>query len=141
MNSARRKHDRIRIFDNEASSVDLKVYDDLKALGWSRESKTLLYQPKYDLSPEEQADFPGSKSIKPDFVLQDLQGVPLAVIENKLDDPNKALPKLRLKYSRVLRPRFLYACSVDKMLFYDLAWRGVESGSFGRSTAFFLWSR
>jgi len=38
------------IFDNEASSVDLKVYDDLRALGWSRESKTLLYQPKYDLS-------------------------------------------------------------------------------------------
>ena len=55
------------IFDNEASSVDLKIYDDLKTIGWSRESKTLLYQPKYDLSPEEQADFPGSKSIKPDF--------------------------------------------------------------------------
>lgn len=118
------------IFDNEASSVDLKVYDDLKSLGWSRESKTLLYQPKYDLSPEEQVDFPGSKSIKPDFVLQDLQGIPLAVIENKLDDPNKALPKLRLKYSRVLRPRFLYACSADKILFYDLAWRGVDSGEF-----------
>jgi len=62
------------IFDNEASSVDLKVYDELRVLGWSRESKTLLYQPKYDLSPEEQADFPGSKHIKPDFVLQDLQG-------------------------------------------------------------------
>lgn len=118
------------IFDNEASSVDLKVYDDLKALGWSRESKTLLYQPKYDLSPEEQADFPGSRSIKPDFVLQDLHGVALAVIENKLDDPNKALPKLRLKYSRVLRPRFLYACSADKILFYDLAWRGVDAGEF-----------
>lgn len=24
------------IFDNEASSVDLKVYDDLRAMGWSR---------------------------------------------------------------------------------------------------------
>lgn len=118
------------IFDNEASTVDLKVYDDLRALGWSRESKTLLYQPKYDLSPEEQADFPGSKYIKPDFVLQDLQGIPLAVIENKLDDPNKALTKLRLKYSRVLRPRFLYACSAGKMLLYDMAWRGVDAGEF-----------
>lgn len=75
------------IFDNEASTVDLKVYDELRALGWTRESKTLLYQPKYDLSPEEQIDFPGSRNIRPDFVLQDLQGIPLAVIENKLDDP------------------------------------------------------
>lgn len=118
------------IFDNEASAVDLKVYDDLKALGWTRESKTLLYQPKYNLSPEEQADFPGSMYIKPDFVLQDLQGIPMAVIENKLDDPKKALPKLRLKYSRVLRPRFLYACSADKMLFYDMAWKGMDAGEF-----------
>lgn len=118
------------IFDNEASSVDLKVYDELRALGWTRESKTLLYQPKYDLSVEEQVDFPGSKNIRPDFVLQDLQGIPLAVIENKLDDPNKALPKLRLKYSRVLRPRFLYACSAEKILFYDTAWKGVDAGEF-----------
>lgn len=118
------------IFDNEASAVDLKVYDDLKALGWTRESKTLLYQPKYDLTPEEQADFPGSRYIKPDFVLQDLQGIPLAVIENKLDDATKALPKLRLKYSRVLRPRFLYACTADKILFYDMAWRGMDAGEF-----------
>jgi type I site-specific restriction endonuclease len=124
------------IFDNEASTVDLKVYDELRVLGWSRESKTLLYQPKYDLSPEEQADFPGSKYIKPDFVLQDLQGIALAVIENKLDDPNKALIKLRLKYSRVLRPRFLYACSADKMLFYDMAWRGVDAGEFKPVTNF-----
>ena len=48
------------MFDNEASAVDLKVYDELRAFGWTRESKTLLYQPKYDLSPEEQADFPYS---------------------------------------------------------------------------------
>ena len=124
------------IFDNEASSVDLKVYDELKKLGWTVESKTLLYQPKYDLSPEQQADFPGSKNIKPDFVLQDMQGIALAVIENKLDDPNKALPKLRLKYSRVLRPRFLYACSIDKMLFYDTAWKGVDAGEFRPVTSF-----
>jgi type I site-specific restriction endonuclease len=74
--------------------------------------------------------------IKPDFVLQDLQGVPIAVIEDKLDDPQKALPKLRLKYSRILRPRFLYACAQDgkgdglRVLFYDLAWRGVDAGEF-----------
>lgn len=118
------------IFDNEASTVDLKVYEELKCLGWTIENKTLLYQPKYDLSAEEQIDFPGSKNIKPDFVLQDLQGICLAVIENKLDDPKKAFPKLRLKYSRVLRPRFLYACSADKILFYDMAWKGVEAGEF-----------
>ena len=74
------------IFDNEASAVDLKVYDALKDLKWTL-SDTLLYQPSYALTEEEQRDFPGSKSIKPDFVLQDLQGFALAVIENNLDDP------------------------------------------------------
>lgn len=123
------------IFDNEASAVDLKVYDALKAIGWTVENKTLLYQPSYALSDEEQRDFPGSKSIKPDFVLQDLQGFALAVIENKLDDPHKALPKLRLKYSRVLKPRFLYACAADgagglKILFFDMAWRGTDAAEF-----------
>ena len=122
------------IFDNEASAVDLKVYDALKDLYWKL-NDTLLYQPKYDLTPEEQAEYPGSKSIKPDFVLQDLQGVPLAVIENKLEDPKKALPKLRLKYSRILKPRFLYACAKGhgdelKILYYDMAWRGVDAGEF-----------
>ena len=122
------------IFDNEASTVDLKVYDTLKALDW-RQGDTLLYQPIYALTEDEQKDFPGSKSIKPDFVLQDLQGFALAVIENKLDDPAKALPKLRLKYSRVLKPRFLYACAADgagglKVLFFDLAWRGVDAADF-----------
>ena len=122
------------IFDNEASAVDLAVYDALAALGWKR-GDTLLYQPKYDLTEEEQRDFPGNKSIKPDFVLQDLQGQPLAVIENKLADPQKALPKLRLKYSRILKPRFLYACAADgagglKMLFFDLSWRGVDAAEF-----------
>jgi type I site-specific restriction endonuclease len=123
------------IFDNEASAVDLAVYDALKPLGWSRENGTLLYQPSYALSEEEQRDFPGSKSIKPDFVLQDLQGFALAVIENKLDNPQKALPKLRLKYSRLLKPRFLYACAADgagglKILFFDLAWHGADAAEF-----------
>lgn len=123
------------IFSNEATAVDLKVYDALKDLNWTL-GDTLLYQPKYDLTPEEQTEFPGSKSIKPDFVLQDLQGIPLAVIENKLDDPQKALPKLRLKYSRLLHPRFLYACAKAdgsddlKILFYDTGWRGVDAGEF-----------
>jgi superfamily II DNA or RNA helicase len=122
------------IFDSEASAVDLKVYDALKDLKWTL-GDTLLYQPSYALTAEEQRDFPGSKSIKPDFVLQDLQGFALAVIENKLDDPKKALPKLRLKYSRLLKPRFLYACAADgagglKLLFFDLAWRGTDAAEF-----------
>ena len=122
------------VFDNEASTVDLKVCETLKALDW-RLGDTLLYQPSYALTEDEQKDYPGSKSIKPDFVLQDLQGFALAVIENKLDDPRKALPKLRLKYSRLLKPRFLYACAADgagglKVLFFDLAWRGVDAADF-----------
>ena len=43
------------IFDNEASAVDLKVYDALKDLYWKL-NDTLLYQPKYDLTPEEQGE-------------------------------------------------------------------------------------
>lgn len=122
------------IFDNEASAVDLRVYEALKALGW-RLGDTLLYQPSYALTEDEQRDYPGSKSIRPDFVLQDIQGEALAVLEDKLDDPAKALPKLRLKYSRVLRPRFLYACAADgagglKLLFFDLAWRGMDAAEF-----------
>lgn len=122
------------IFDNEASAVDLKVYDLLRDMNWKL-SDTLLYQPSYALTEEEEHDFPGSKSIKPDFVLQDLQGFTLAVIEDKLDDPQRALPKLRLKYSRLLKPRFLYACAADgvgglKILFFDMAWRGTDAADF-----------
>jgi type I site-specific restriction endonuclease len=128
------------IFDNEASAVDLKVYDALKELKWTL-GDMLLYQPSYALTEEEQRDFPGSKSIKPDFVLQDLQGFALAVIEDKLDDPEKALPKLRLKYSRLLKPRFLYACSAAgasglKTLFFDMAWRGTDAAEFRRVDGF-----
>jgi type I restriction enzyme, R subunit len=128
------------IFDNEASAVDLKVYDALKDLKWKL-GDTLFYQPSYALTEEERADFPGSKSIKPDFVLQDFQGFALAVIENKLDDPQKALPKLRLKYSRLLKPRYLYACAADgagglKTLFFDMAWRGVDAADFRRVDGF-----
>jgi type I site-specific restriction endonuclease len=114
---------------NEATATDLRVIEDLKALGW-KVGDTLLYQPQYTLSPEQQEQFSGHKAIKPDIVLQDLQGNPVAVFENKLDDPKKALPKLRLLYSQILRPRFLYACSADRNLFYDMAWIGLEAGEF-----------
>ena len=134
------KPPRTGIFDNEASAVDLRVYEALKALDW-RLGDTLLYQPNYALTEEEQRNYPGSKSIRPDFVLQDIQGVPLAVVEDKLDDPAKALAKLRLKYSRVLRPRFLYACAADgagglRVLFFDLAWVGVDAAEFRQVDGF-----
>ena len=114
---------------NEATATDLRVIEDLKKLGW-KVGDTLLYQPQYPLTPEQQKEFPGHKYVRPDVVLQDLQGTPLAVFENKLDDPKKALPKLQILYSRILRPRFLYACSAERTLFYDMAWTGLEAGEF-----------
>lgn len=112
---------------NEATATDLRVIEDLKKIGW-KVGDTLLYRPRYPLSSEQQKEFPGRKSIEPDIVLQDLQGTPLAVFENKLDDPKKGLPKLRLLYSHILRPRYLYACSAERNLFYDMAWTGLEAG-------------
>jgi len=115
---------------NEATATDLRVIEELtNKHGW-KTGDTLLYQPQYRLSQEQQAQFPGQKAIRPDIVLQDLQGNPVAVFENKLDDPKKALPKLRLLYSKILRPRFLYACSAERNLFYDMAWTGLEGGEF-----------
>lgn len=114
---------------NEATSTDLKVIRELEILGW-RAGNTMLYQPQYALDTEQQSRYPGAKSIKPDLVLQDLHNNPLAVFENKLNDPKKALPKLRLLYAEVLKPRFLYACSADRILFYDMAWIGLEAGEF-----------
>lgn len=114
---------------NEATATDLRVIEDLKKLGW-KVGDTLLYQPQYPLTQEQQKEFPGHKYVKPDIVLQDLQGTPLAVFENKLDDPKRGLPKLRLLYSYVLRPRYLYACSAERNLFYDTAWTGLEAGEF-----------
>ena len=115
---------------NEATSTDLRVIEELTTKNGWKTGDTLLYQAQYSLSPEQQARFPGHKAIKPDIVLQDLQGNPLAVFENKLEDPKKALPKLRLLYSQILRPRFLYACSAERNLFYDMAWAGLEAGEF-----------
>lgn len=118
------------INENEATATDLRVIKELtEKHGW-KVGDSLLYQPQYTLTPEQQNQFPGRKYIKPDIVLQDIHGTPLVVFENKLDDPKKALPKLRLLYSQILRPRFLYACSKERNLFYDMAWRGLDSGEF-----------
>mgnify|MGYP001349792384 FL=1 len=95
---------------NEATATDLKVINELQKLGW-KVGDTLLYQPQYKLTEEQQKEFSEIKSIKPDIVLQDLHGNILAVFENKLEDEKKALGKLRTLYWRVLKPRFLYACS------------------------------
>lgn len=120
---------------NEATSTDIRIINLLQAMGW-RAGDTLLYQQEYKLTPEQQQQFPGIKSIKPDIVLQDLNGDVLAVIENKLSDEKKALQKLRMVYSAILKPRFLYACSVERILFYDNAWRGLEAGEFRQVTSF-----
>ena len=120
----------ISINENEATATDLRVIKELtEKHGW-KVGDTLLYQPQYSLTPEQQEQFQGRKSIKPDIVLQDMHGIPLIVIENKLKDPKKALPQLRLLYSQILKPRFLYGCSKDRNLFYDMAWRGLDAGEF-----------
>lgn len=118
------------INENEATATDLRVIKELtENYGW-KVGDTLLYQPQYSLTTEQQEQFQGRKFIKPDIVLQDMHGIPLIVIENKLRDPKKALPQLRLLYSQILKPRFLYACSKDRNLFYDMAWRALDAGEF-----------
>ena len=121
---------------NEATSTDLKIIRLLEDnYGW-KAGDTLLYQQEYKLTTEQQAQFVGIKSIKPDIVLQDLNGEILAVIENKLQDEKKGLQKLRLVYNAVLKPRFLYACSAERILFYDTQWKGLEAGEFRQVTTF-----
>lgn len=120
---------------NEATDVDLKVIEDLGKLGWRR-GDTLFYQQEYQLTPEQQTQFPPFKSIKPDIVLTDYNSEILAVYENKLDDEKKALTKLRTLYRSVLKPRFLYACSSERVLFYDTAWKGLDAGEFRRVNSF-----
>ena len=130
------------INDNEAQTVDIPVIKALEAIGWKL-GDTLLYQPEYQLSEAQQQEYayPDGKlrkSIKPDLVLQDLNGEVLAVIENKLEkkDEKKAFSKLRLLYAQILNPRFLYACSKQRTLFYDQAWRGLDAGEFKRCNEF-----
>lgn len=121
---------------NEATSTDLKVISTLeKKYGW-KAGDTLLYRPRYSLTPEQQKDFPDTHFIEPDIVLTDLNGDILAVFENKLEDEKKALSKLRFLYSRILKPRFLYACSPERILFCDTAWKGLEAGEFRRVNGF-----
>lgn len=114
---------------NEATDTDLKIIDELKKLGW-KPGDTLLYQQEYALTPEQQKLFTGCKSIKPDITLTDLNGNIVAIFENKFEDEKKALTKLRTLYATVLKPRFLYACSPERILFYDTEWKGLEAGEF-----------
>lgn len=85
------------INDNEAQNVDIPVIKALEAVGWTL-GDTLLYQPEYKLTEAQQKEYayPDGKlrlTIKPDMVLQGLNGEILAVIENKLHqkDEKKAL--------------------------------------------------
>jgi type I site-specific restriction endonuclease len=114
---------------NEATDTDLKIIEDLKKLGW-KVGDTLLYQQEYALTPEQQKLFEGRKSIKPDITLLDLNHNIVAIFENKFEDEKKALTKLRTLYATVLKPRFLYACSPERILFYDTEWKGLEAGEF-----------
>jgi len=120
---------------NEATDTDLKVIEELRKLEW-KPGDTLLYQQEYTLTPEQQKVFEGKKSIKPDITLTDLNGSILAVFENKFEDEKKALTKLRTLYATVLKPRFLYACSPERILFYDTEWKGLESGEFRQVNGF-----
>jgi type I site-specific restriction endonuclease len=130
------------INDNEAQNVDIPVIKALEAVGWVL-GDTLLYQPEYKLIQAQQKEYtyPDGRlrqTIKPDLVLQGLNGEILAVVENKLQqkDEKKALSKLRLLYAQILKPRFLYACSKERILFYDILWRGLEAGEFKRCNSF-----
>lgn len=115
---------------NEATTTDLRIIKILTdQLGWTV-GDTLLYQQEYKLTDEQQKQFVGIKSIKPDIVLQDLNNNIVAVIENKLEDEKKAFQKLRMLYSQILKPRFLYACSAERILFYDNSWKGLDAGEF-----------
>ncbi|MEI7503626.1 MAG: DEAD/DEAH box helicase family protein, partial [Paludibacter sp.] len=121
---------------NEATSTDLPVILRLiNEYGWKIED-TLLYQQIYEMPENLKKDFSGFKNIRPDIVLQDLNGEVLAVIENNLDKENKDLLKLRTVVTQVLKPRFLYACSAQRILFYDNTWRGLDAGEFKQVTGF-----
>jgi type I site-specific restriction endonuclease len=120
---------------NEATSTDLKIIKELEKLGW-KVGDTLLYQQEYQLSAEQQREFDGKKSVKPDIVLTDLNGDIIAVFENKLEDEKRGLVRLKALYSQILKPRFLYACSPERVLFYDTTWKGFDAGEFRRVDGF-----
>jgi type I site-specific restriction endonuclease len=121
---------------NEATSTDLPIILRLiNEYGWKIED-TLLYQQIYDIPENLKKDYSTLKNIRPDIVLQDMNGDVLAVIENNLDKENKDLLKLRTIVTQLLKPRFLYACSAERILFYDNAWRGLDAGEFKQVTTF-----
>jgi len=121
---------------NEATSTDLPIIQKLvNEYGW-KVGDTLLYQQIYDIPENLKKDYSTYKNIRPDIVLQDMNGEVLAVIENNLDRENKDLLKLRTIVTQLLKPRFLYACSAERILFYDNAWRGLDAGEFKQVTTF-----
>jgi len=121
---------------NEATSTDLPIIQTLvNEYGW-KVGDTLLYQQIYDIPENLKKDYSTLKNIRPDIVLQDMNGEVLAVIENNLDKENKDLLKLRTIVTQLLKPRFLYACSAERILFYDNAWRGLDAGEFKQVTTF-----
>lgn len=110
---------------NEATGTDVPIILKLiNQYGWE-EGKTLFYQQQYALNDSQQQEF-NKASIKPDIVLSAPDGTILAVIENNAGQTYKDLLKLRTVINQVLKPRFLYACSADKILFYDTTWRNKE---------------
>lgn len=121
---------------NEATSTDLPIIQRLVSdYGW-KVGDTLLYQQIYDIPENLKKDYSTLKNIRPDIVLQDMNGDIVAVIENNLDKENKDLLKLRTIVTQLLKPRFLYACSAERILFYDNAWRGLDAGEFKQVTTF-----
>ncbi|MDB5090173.1 MAG: hypothetical protein JWR09_4167 [Mucilaginibacter sp.] len=121
---------------NEATSTDLPVILKLiNEYGWKIED-TLLYQQIYEITEYLAKDYPNFKNIRPDIVLQDLNGEIMAVVENNLDKENKDLLKLRTVITQLLKPRFLYACSSERILFYDNAWKGLDAGEFKQVNGF-----
>ena len=121
---------------NEATSTDLPIIFKLRdEYGW-KFGDTLMYQQIYDIPENLKKDYSTLKNIRPDIVLQDMNGDVLAVIENNLDKENKDLLKLRTIVTQLLKPRFLYACSAERILFYDNAWRGLDAGEFKQVTTF-----
>jgi len=121
---------------NEATSTDLPIIQKLvNEYGW-KVGDTLLYQQTNEIPENLKKDYPTLKNIRPDIVLQDMNGDVLAVIENNLDNENKDLFKLRTIVTQLLKPRFLYACSTERILFYDNAWKGLDAGEFKQVTTF-----
>lgn len=109
---------------NEASVVDIKVIKQLETLGFVL-NDTLLYQHSYSV-PEHLQQEIGKKHITPDITLVDAYSKEvIAIIENKLEDEKKALGQLFIGI-QVLKPRFLYAVSENRMLFLDTTWKGLD---------------